>query len=100
MRMRILLLAVPVILALAWASVASADKPGCLVVDTNADQSYASLQAAVNAASAGDTLFVKGTCVGTSTIDRNLTITGHSNGGKKTGTLDGAAGGTVLTVNA
>ncbi len=88
-----------VVLALAvWASPASSARPDCLVVDTNADQSYTALQDAVSAATAGDTLFVKGSCTGTTTIDRSLTIVGHSNGGSKTATLDGNHLGSVLTV--
>jgi hypothetical protein len=68
---------------------AMAANPGCLVVDTNSDHSYPSLQAAVDAAAAGDTLFVKGTCASPATvITTSLTITGQSNGGTTTATLD------------
>lgn len=73
------------------APAASAKTSRCLVVDTDADTSYASLQDAVDAAAAGDTLFVKGTCAGTTEISKKLTISGHSAGGTKTGTLVGDA---------
>src|SRR6185437_14452401 len=72
------------------APAAVAASPGCLVVDTNSNQSYPSSQAAVSAAAAGDTLFVKGTCTGLTVIPTSLTsltITGQSNGGTKTATL-------------
>lgn len=55
---------------------AVAANPGCLVTDANSNQSYPSLQAAVNAAAAGDTLFVRGTCTGVTVVPVNLTITG------------------------
>lgn len=81
-----------------WASPALAARAGCMVVDTNANQSYTVLQDAVSAATPGDTLFVKRTCTGTTTIDRSLTLVGQSNGGTKTATLDGNHLGSVLTV--
>ena len=43
----------------------------------------------VNAAAAGDTLLVKGTCTGDTRIFKDLTITGQSSGGTKTATLNG-----------
>jgi putative cofactor-binding repeat protein len=72
-----------------------------LVVDTNSDQSYTSLQDAVTAAAPGDALFVKGTCTGATTIGENLTITGQSNGGNGTATLNGGGSRThgVLQIN-
>lgn len=84
----------------AAAPAAMAANPSCLVVDTPSDQSYSSLQTAVDAAAAGDTLFVKGTCTGATTISTDdLTITGQSNGGAKTATLD-AAGQTWCLLSA
>src|SRR4051794_33902296 len=73
----------------AAAPAASAAGRTCLVVDTNTNTSSTSLQDAVNAAAAGDKLFVKGTCTGGTSIDKDLTVTGQSNGGTKTATLDG-----------
>jgi hypothetical protein len=81
------------------APAAVAASPSCLVVDATSDLSYSSLQAAVNAAAAGDTLFVKGTCTGSTGISTDdLTITGQSNGGAKTATLDAAGAFDVLFV--
>jgi hypothetical protein len=63
--------------------------PSCLVVDATSDQSYANLPTAVAAAAAGDTLLVKGFCHSFTRITSgDLTITGQSNGGTKTATLD------------
>jgi hypothetical protein len=83
----------------ATAPVASAAKPTCRVVDTNAGQSYTSLQDAVTAASAGDRLFVKGTCFSIVEIGKNLTIAGQSAGGNKTATLSGGGQSNVLTID-
>jgi hypothetical protein len=84
----------------AVAPAASAASPTCLVVDTTSNQSYTSLQAAVTAAAAGDTLFVKGACTGTTAIGKNLTISGHSSSGTKAATLNGGGqGGSVLTID-
>jgi hypothetical protein len=83
----------------AAAPAASAATSACLVVDTNANTGYTSLQAAVTAAAPGDTLFVKGTCTGTTEIGKNLTIGGHSASGTKTSTLDGGGQGTVLAID-
>jgi hypothetical protein len=85
--------------ALAVPQAQAAAKP-CLVVDTNSGNTSASLQAAVTAAAAGDTLFVKGTCSGTTVIGKNLTVSGQSAGGNKTATLNGGGQGTVLTIGA
>ena len=52
------------------------------------------LQEAVDAAAAGDVLTVKGTCVGNTTVSKDLTILGKN----KKATLDGNGSGTVLTV--
>jgi hypothetical protein len=87
-----------VLLGLVWtglvaaAPAASAASTTCLVVDTNTNTSYRSLPDAVNAAAAGDTLFVKGTCTGDTTyMFKDLTLTGQSSGGNKTATLDGGS---------
>ena len=98
-------IALVVLLGMAGAGViavapgASAAKTTCLVVDTNSDHSYTSLQDAVTAAAPGDTLFVKGTCTGTTEISKNLTVTGQSNGGTKTATLNGGGQGSVLIID-
>ena len=66
---------------------------GCAVVNTSSSQSYSALQAAVDAASPGDSLSVRGTCFGSTTISKNLTITGQNNA-----TLDGG-GSMVLDID-
>jgi hypothetical protein len=64
----------------------------CLVIDHGI---YSSLQAAQDAASPGDRLLVRGTCVGTTEIRTdNLTISGQN----KT-SLDGGRAGTVLRID-
>src|SRR5262249_15573087 len=77
---------------------AGATQPKCLVVNARSGQSYGTLQEAVAAASAEDTLKVKGTCYGTTTITKNLTIVGQSNPGFGPATLNGAKSGSVLIV--
>ena len=84
----------------AVAPAASAASTTCLVVDTSSNHSYATLQAAVNAAAAGGTLSVTGTCTGTTEIGKNLTITGQTNGGTMTATLNGSGQVPVLTIDA
>jgi predicted outer membrane repeat protein len=76
----------------------AAAQPKCLVVNARSGQSYGTLQESVAAASAEDTLKVKGTCYGTTRISKNLTIVGESGYGSGQGTLDGAKSGSVVTV--
>jgi predicted outer membrane repeat protein len=47
---------------------------GCTVVNSSTSQGYTNLQAAVNAATAGDTLTIAGSCAGETTVDRDLTL--------------------------
>ena len=61
----------------ALAAALTAGRPTCLVTNAGGG-GYRTLQSAVDAASAGDTLKVKGTCVGTTTISKNLTVDGQS----------------------
>jgi nitrous oxidase accessory protein NosD len=70
----------------------------CFIVDTSGGASYPSLQAANDAATAGDTLTIKGRCVGTTVIDRNLTLLGEPSPGYSAPTLDGNGGGSVVDV--
>jgi hypothetical protein len=84
----------------AAAPAASAASTTCLVVDTSSNHSYATLQAAVNAAAADGTLFVMGTCTGTTQISKNLTVTGQDNGGTMTATLTGGGQEPALTIDA
>jgi hypothetical protein len=73
---------------LLMASAATATRPACRAVD--AGESYGTLQAAVNAASAGDTLKVKGTCYGDTVVSKSLKIVGRSDSGFGPATLNGA----------
>src|SRR5436190_19954821 len=72
---------------------AVAKPPSCAVSNQGNHKDYGSLQAAVNAATAGATLKVKGTCIGTTSIDRDITL-----GGVGEATLDANAQGRVLTI--
>jgi predicted outer membrane repeat protein len=73
-------------------------RPVCLVSNERSDVEERSLQTALDAAVAGDTLVVKGTCVGTTTIAKSITLKGVSNPSFGVATLDGNGVGTTLTV--
>ena len=97
----------PLTLAVAFALVAgtmivpgvsAAGRPPCLVSNERTHLGSTTLQAGIDAARAGDTLIVKGTCVGSSTLDRSLTIKGVANKPFGPATLDGGGIGRVLTV--
>ena len=93
-----------VVLALAaGASIApaagAAGRPTCLVSNQRTGVGTRSLQAAVDTASPGDTLIVKGTCIGGTTIPRSLTIRGLSNPAFGPATLDGGGAQRVLFVD-
>jgi PA domain len=77
-------------------STASAAPASCEVDNSTTFATYTSLQAAIDAATAGNTLEVKGTCVGTYIVTKNLTITG---GSPKVSILDAEGAGSTLTVN-
>lgn len=101
MQRRLLLLALTLVALAAgsFLSSASATQPKCLIVNLGGiDGSWSTLQAAQDAASAGDTLKVKGTCHGLTTLSKDLTIVGQSNPGFGTATLDGAQAGSVVTI--
>ena len=101
MQRRLLLLALTLVALAAgsFLSSASATQPKCLIVNLGGiDGSWSTLQAAQDAASAGDTLKVKGTCYGLTTLSKDLTIVGQSNPGFGTATLDGAQAGSVVTI--
>jgi hypothetical protein len=70
----------------------------CLVIN-RATTSYTSLQAAQDAAAAGATLWVRGTCTGTTEITKSLTITGQQPAGFTAPTLNGGGQGSVLTID-
>lgn len=69
----------------------------CAVTNTGTATSYGDLQSAINAASASNTLSVRGRCVGNFVIDRNLTLKGRPK--PYHDTLDGNNSGIVVTVN-
>jgi hypothetical protein len=71
----------------------------CLVINNAIDTSYPTLQAAVNAASPGATLWVRGTCTGTTVIGTSLTLTGQHPSGFTAPTLNGGGQGSVLTID-
>ncbi|HEX3722949.1 MAG TPA: hypothetical protein VHV31_09170, partial [Nitrolancea sp.] len=81
------------LMALAGVPMAAAKPSQCRVINNG---KFTTLQAAQDAASAGDTLQVHGMCTGTTTIDKNLTVTGKPD--SSTPTLDGGEQGTVLTI--
>ncbi len=68
---------------------------GCVV--TGAGEPQETLQAAVDAAAAGATLRVSGTCYGPTTINKDLSIVGRSNNGSRPATLNGNRAGSVIT---
>ncbi len=70
---------------------------GCNVSDTATHQSFVSLQAAVDSAASGDTLKVRGTCTGATTIAKSLSIVGAPNPNWGPPTLDGAGEGPVIS---
>jgi predicted outer membrane repeat protein len=73
-------------------------RPTCLVFNKRTGLGSRSLQAAIDAAVGGDTLLVMGTCVGTSTAAKDLTIRGRGNPAFGVATLDGDHLGSVLSV--
>jgi len=73
--------------------------PSCAVSNARTHKGYSSLQNAVDAAKAGDTLEVKGNCVGNTSVNKNITLKGVTNKTfPGTPTLDGGAIGTVLHI--
>jgi len=73
--------------------------PSCAISNARTHKDYSSLQSAVGAAKAGDTLEVKGSCVGNTSIDKNITLKGITNKPfPGTPTLDGGGTGTVLHI--
>ena len=77
----------------------SAGWPSCLVSNEHTGLGSRSLQEGIDAAAAGDTLVIHGTCVGNSTIDKDLQLKGVSNKPFGVATLDGSGfSGSVLTI--
>ena len=88
-----------VLAAMVFVTPVAAAKPTCHVENVASHTSFRNLQAAVQAAPSGAELRVKGTCVGNTTIVKDVAIRGKSNGGFGPATLDGASAGRVLTIH-
>lgn len=100
---RIRALAGAVLLALvatvpAAVPVAAGVEPPCTVTNLTRGGTAGTLATAVQAATAGDRLQVKGTCYGSTTIGRDLTIVGKKTAATGTPTLDGNRTGHVLRI--
>jgi len=67
-----LALAAGMLVLLAPAAVGAA--PSCAVSNARTHKGYSSLQTAVDAVKAGDTLEVKGTCVGNTSVGKTVTL--------------------------
>jgi hypothetical protein len=74
-------------------------KPSCVINTRGAGGRFATLQEAVDEASPGATITVKGTCVGTTAITKNLAIVGEAAGGYGPPTLDGGGDGPVMALS-
>jgi hypothetical protein len=97
---RTAVLGLAVLAALGLAPNASAKTDKCLIQNHALNASYKSLQAAVDAADAGASLDVRGTCRGITTITKSVTITGKQPHGFTGPILDGDHQGSVLAINA
>jgi hypothetical protein len=80
------------LLAAALLGLAFANTAGAATVKVNC--ATQNLQNKINAAPAGSTILVKGTCAGTFTVSKRLTLKGNP-----TATLDGNDGGSVLSID-
>jgi hypothetical protein len=88
------LLTVAAVAPVAWAT-----PPPCTVTNAAiAHTVYQTLEEAVVAAKAGQTLKLEGTCFGTTTIGKGLTIDGVASASTGTPTLNGEHKGSVLTI--
>ena len=96
MRFAVSFAALALVAASAAPAVSAASRPTCLVSNQRTGVGAGSLQAAVNAAAPGDTLTVKGTCFGGTTIGKSLTIKGLSSRASGPATLDGRGTKRVL----
>ena len=91
------LVSLAVLIALADPTAAAAPT-GCRVRNLDTGALQTSLQAAVDAASPGQHLMLKGTCHGTTSIDKDVSVRGIRTTRPGGPTLDGDGKGTVLTV--
>ena len=93
----LLISAILLVTALAPSASAGVASP-CKVRNLNSDVLNTDLQAAINDASSGDRLRVKGTCVGNFVINKDLTLRGAAGG--NAGVLDGNDAGTTVVIDA
>src|SRR5918996_769511 len=89
-------LAVAASMFIIWAPSAAGAPPSCAVSNVRTGTDYNSLQAAVDAAKSRDRLEVRGRCVGTTTVAKDVTIQGVAGPGIPT--LDGGGAGTVVHI--
>jgi parallel beta-helix repeat protein len=95
------MLALSLLVGVSIVQSAASAHPPCLVLNERTNRVSPSLQKAIDAAAAGDTLLVKGTCFGASQIDKDLTLQGISNKQFGVATLDGGNSGfAVLSIGA
>ena len=79
---------------------AGAKKPTCAIDNARTNAEYTTVQAAVDAAAAGDTLEIKGVCAGSTIVGRDIVLKGVAAKAFGPPTLTGANAGRVLRVNA
>jgi hypothetical protein len=82
--------------SLALAPPAGAAVEGCFVKNKSTGQTYSDFQDAIDDASSGNVLRLKGICTGNFDVSTNLRVRG---GSTNPATLDGAGTGTTLTVD-
>jgi hypothetical protein len=93
-----ILLGLAVLGVLVFVPVASGLGPGCKITNQATRETFAGLQSAVNAASPGDTLLLRGTCTGTTTVGIDVKLRGQRRG-PSAPTLDAGGSGAVLTID-
>ena len=93
-----LLVALSLLAAIPAASALGLSRDACRVRNTDTGVTKWGLQKAVNAARRGHHLTVRGVCHGTTTIGKDLTITGIRPRRATKPKLDGDKGGTVVTI--
>ena len=89
--------ALGLVIALGATSASAASQTACRVQSTDTGKTYEALQAAVDAARRGDRLTVRGTCRGTTVVDRGVVIEGLTSHSEEA-VLDGDSEGVVVTV--
>ena len=80
-------------------SPAGAAVPKCQVKNVSNAVGYSDLQAAIDAANLGNTIQVKGICLGDFTVDRDLSFVGKATKSTPKATLDGGGSGNVVKVD-